>query len=70
VGSPITENAAGAFTTYVYDGENMMTKQTNPDGKVMTNTYSGVGLKRTFQEFGGTVHTLIWDGTLYLGEVS
>jgi hypothetical protein len=47
-----------------------MTKQTNPDGKVPTNTYSGTGFKRTYQELGGTVHTLVWDGSLNLSEVS
>ena len=60
----------GALTSFVYDGENKIVKQTNPDGKVTTNTYSGSGLKRSYQEFGGTVHTMVWDGSDYLGEVT
>jgi YD repeat-containing protein len=69
-GNPILENRLGALTSFVYDGENKMVKQTNPDGKVTTNTYSGSGLKRSYQEFGGTVHTLVWDDSDYLGEVT
>jgi YD repeat-containing protein len=63
------EHLAGFQTGYVYDGENRLTKLTNPDGTFSTYTYAGGGLRRTAQDFGGTVHTMVWDGSDYLGEV-
>jgi len=56
-------------TGYVYDGENRLTKLTNPDGTIITNTYSGgtMGLRRTTQQPGANVSTMIWDGENYLG---
>ena len=69
VGSPLTENLTGAVTTFAYDGENRMTKMANPDGSVLTNTYAGGGLRRTWQSTGQPVFTQVWDGSDYLGEV-
>ncbi len=41
-----------------------MTKQTNPDGSILTNSYSGAdGMRRTAQYPGKTVSTMIWDGS-------
>ena len=35
----------------------------------VVTTYSGDGLRRTYQDPGKHVFTQIWDGTDYLGEV-
>jgi len=63
-----SENNGGAVTGYIYDGENRLLKITDPMFHVTTNTYSGDGLRRTWQEFGGPVTITIWDGRNYLGE--
>jgi YD repeat-containing protein len=68
-GNPILENRLGAFTSFVYDGENRMVKPTNLDGNVATNTRWRSSLSRRYHDFGGTVHTMVWDGSDYLGEV-
>jgi YD repeat-containing protein len=52
----------------VYDGENRLLKLTNPGGTVITNTYSGDGLRRTTQQPGAAVSTIVWDGQNYLGQ--
>jgi len=36
---------------------------------VSTYTYSGDGLRRTKQEPGQPLRTMVWDGSDYLGEV-
>ena len=51
-----------------YDDENRMTKITHPDGTFSTYTYSGDGLRRTIHEPGGSVRTMVWDGSDYLME--
>lgn len=66
----ILESLLRTPTTYLYDGENRMTKMTNPDGTVMTSTYQGEGLRRTRQFFGEPrPTTFVWDGSDYLGEI-
>ena len=62
------EAQGSAQTGYVYDGENRLLKLTNPDGTVISNTYSGDGLRRTTQQLGAAVSTIIWDGQNYLGQ--
>ena len=75
-----TYNAAGnlalevqgvAQTGYVYDGDNRLTKLTNPDGTIVTNTYAGdgTGLRRTMQQPGKAGSTMVWDGQDYLGQI-
>ena len=68
-GNKTTDNLSGAITGYVYDPENRLKKVTNPDSSLWTFTYSGTGLRRTRQKPGGTVGTMIWDGSDYLGEI-
>ena len=68
-GNMTLENLAGVTTGYVYDCENRMKKQTASDGSFFTCTYSGDGLRRTWQKAGSPVHTMIWDGSNYLGEI-
>ena len=68
-GAKTAENLGGAITGFVYDGENRCLKVTLPDFSIVTNTYSGDGLRRTYQDPGKHVFTQIWDGTDYLGEV-
>jgi len=46
-----------------------MTKQTNPDLTVTTNTYQGDGLRRSHHESASNPVTYIWTGSDYLGEV-
>ena len=68
VGNLALEAQGAAQTGYVYDGENRLLKLTNPDGSVITNTYSGDGLRRTTQQPSSTISTIIWDGQNYLGQ--
>ena len=68
-GNTVLENLAGVTTGFVYDCENRMKKQTAPDGSFFTCTYAGDGPRRTWQKPGSPVHTMIWDGSNYLGEV-
>ena len=67
-GNKVLDSTGGAQTGYVYDGENRLLKLTNPMLQVLTNTYSGDGLRRTTQIYGGQVNTYVWDGTDCLGE--
>ena len=68
-GNLVLETQGAALTGYVYDGENRLLKLTNPDGTVITNTYAGEGYRRTTQQPGKAVSTMIWDGTDYLGQI-
>lgn len=70
-GTEIQRHECGALTTgFVYDNENRLTKQTDPDGTVTTMTYQGYdGLRRSKQVTGSSPTTFIWDGSDYLGEV-
>ena len=68
VGNLALEAQGAAQTGYVYDGENRLLKLTNPDGSIISNTYSGDGLRRTTQQPAKTVSTIIWDGQDYLGQ--
>ncbi len=72
VGNLTLEDTSGVQTGYgcIYDGENRLTKLTNPDGSVVTSTYQGDGLRRSKQEQGQNPTTFIWDGSDYLGEVN
>lgn len=67
-GNMTLENLSGVQTGYVYDGENRLTKITNSDLSLVTNTYQGDGLRRTAQQPGGNVSTMVWDGANYLGQ--
>jgi len=69
VGNLTLEAQGAAQTGYVYDCENRLLKLTNPDGTVITNTYSGDGLRRTTQQPSTAVSTIIWDGSDYLGQI-
>jgi YD repeat-containing protein len=51
-GNQTTENRAVVVTGYVYDPENRLKKQTEPDGSVTTMTYDGDGLRRSKAEDG------------------
>jgi len=62
-------NRADNLTTYLFDNENRLKTMTSSDNTIMTSTYSGDGLRRSAQQQGQTVHTMIWDGSDYLGEV-
>ncbi|HVT12599.1 MAG TPA: RHS repeat domain-containing protein [Fimbriimonadaceae bacterium] len=62
------EDANGLVTSYTYDNENRLVSLTTANN-VITNTYSGDGLRRSTWQTGQTVHTMIWDGSDYLGEV-
>jgi len=68
-GGMSTETVAGAITSYGYDGENRLLKITYSSNQVLTNSYSGDGLRITWQAFGGHINTQIWDGANYLGEI-
>ena len=68
-GSRTSQSADGAITGYVYDGENQLTKVTNPDFTIVTSTYSGDGLRRAYQQPGKNVYTQVWDGSNLIGEV-
>ncbi len=54
-------------TTMTYDMENRM-KVLEHNGAKTTYTYDGDGLKRS-ENVSGTVTTIIWDGSEYLGEI-
>lgn len=67
-GNQTTDNVGGVTTGYVYDRENRLKKITNPDFTVSTYSYDGDGLRRTKQEPGQAVRTMVWDRTDYLME--
>jgi len=69
VGNLTLEAQGAAQTGYVYDGQNRLTQLTNPDGTVITNSYpGGSNLRRTTQQPGKAVSTMVWDGSNYLGQ--
>lgn len=68
-GARTAMNVDGAISGYVYDGENRVTKVTNPDFTVVTSVYSGDGLRRAYQQPGKNLFTQIWDGANLIGEV-
>jgi YD repeat-containing protein len=68
-GNFTSENAAGVRTTYTYDKENRLTN-VNAAGSLSTYSYDGDGLRRSLQEPGGNLTTIIWDGDTYLMEKS
>ena len=63
-------SVGGVITGYVYDPENRLKKVTYSDGAISTYAYVGDGLRRTRQDPGQAVSTMIWDGSDYLGEVN
>src|SRR5262245_28157251 len=69
-GNPVEENLAGNRTTYQYDNENRLVGIRFPASAPSTYSYDGDGLRRTLQEAGGALTTVIWDGTDYLQERS
>ena len=75
-GNQVLENALGELTSYQYDMENRLVRVQNSNGTLSTYTYSGgvpaegEGLRRTAQEPGETVTSIIWDASDYLMEIS
>jgi YD repeat-containing protein len=69
VGAMTLENVGGARTTYSYSQRNLLNGAVNSDGTRSTYTYRYDKKRRTAQEPGGSVSTMIWDGEDYLGEV-
>ncbi len=65
-GNPTEENAAGGRTTYVYDSANRLTGVVLSTGVRSTYTYRGDNKRRTLQEAGGVLTTMLWDGEDYL----
>ena len=66
---PIPPNG---WTTYGFDYENRLTGVT-PEfelgGAITAYSYAGdSGLRRTREESGPPIHTIVWDGSDYLGE--
>lgn len=66
-GNMAVENVGGVLTTYVYDGENRM-KTASANAGMSTYTYQGDGLRRSKQEPGASLTTMVWDGSDYLQE--
>ncbi len=62
------EQTGAAYTTYTYDQSNRMTGVLYSDATRSTYTYRGDGKRRSAQEPGGSLNTMIWDGEDYLGE--
>ncbi len=52
----------------LYNGENRLTKRTDPDGTETTKTYEADGLRRGKQAHGAAPTTFVWDGCDYLAE--
>ena len=57
----------------VYDKENRLLTKTNADLTISSFTYAAEGLRRSWQQpvlsvIGEPVHTIVWDGSDYLGE--
>jgi YD repeat-containing protein len=67
-GNTWLENTLGQVVTNSYDGENRLVKVLNADGTISTYAYSRDGPRRTAQEPGDPISTMIWDGGDYLGE--
>ena len=62
--------AQGALTTFGFSCENRLVKITSSDGSIVTDTWSGDGLRRTTQQPGENVSTMIWDKDRnYLGQI-
>jgi YD repeat-containing protein len=68
-GNKTLENLSGSITSYSYDGENRLLVRQDPSGTIITNTYQGSGLRRSTQDTGQAVSTMIWDGKDYLGQI-
>ena len=71
-GNNTVEQTNTRLTTNTWDPENRLIgiqwKQKSSSG-LSTYTFSGDGLRRTAQEQGAGVSTMIWDGSDYVGEV-
>jgi YD repeat-containing protein len=67
-GSLVVQNAGGSVTTNSYDRENRLSEVAYPAGTISTYSYGGDGLRRTKQDPGSGVITVVWDGTDYLQE--
>ena len=65
-GNLTEENLSGSRTTYVYDNENRLVTIVNADATRSSYTYDGDGLRRSKQEPGGSLTTMVWDGSEYL----
>lgn len=72
VGNNTVEQTNTRLTTNTWDPESRLTgivwKQKSSSG-LSTYTFSGDGLRRSAQEQGGALTTMVWDGSDYLGEV-
>jgi hypothetical protein len=64
------ENANGALLTNVLDNENRLLNTQFSNNTISTYTYSGDGLRRTSNEQGGGLTSIIWDGTNALMDLS
>jgi hypothetical protein len=60
---------AAGRTTFTHDLANRSTGIKFWAATLSTRFYNGFGLRRTAQEPGGSLTTMIWDGDDYLGEV-
>ena len=71
-GNNTVEQTNTKLTTNTWDPENRLTgiqwKQKSSSG-LSTYTFSGDGLRRTAQEQGAGISTMVWDGSDYIGEV-
>jgi YD repeat-containing protein len=69
-GSQTLDNVAGVLTTCQYDPENRLLFATSSSA-VSSYTYQGYdGLRRSWQELGTSLTTIVWDGSDYLQERS
>ena len=64
---PPAPSAPSSFS-YTYDDEDRLTVEKQLPSSYSTYTYSGDGLRRTAFPAGGSLTTMVWDGTDYLGE--
>ena len=60
-------NPYGGVFVHTYDGANRLTNVRTGANR-STYSYNGDGLRRTRQEQGGALGTMIWDGDDYLME--
>lgn len=72
-GNNTVEQISTKLTTNTWDPENRLIgvqfKQKSSSG-LSTYTFSGDGLRRTVHESGGTISTMIWDGSDYTQELT
>lgn len=69
-GNQTGENLNGALTTNTYEQENRLVGVALSDSTCSTYAFAGDGLRRSLQEPGKSLTTIVWDGTDYLMEKS